>query len=91
MSDASEDPEKTPSTTEAEQRTEGMTIARGWLRVASISIFALLLAVVGLLQASGFVDLFPFGDGWTVQWLVFVLIAAILVGIELWTWRSRRL
>ena len=91
MSDPADDPEKTPSTTVEEQREEGKMLAKGWLRIASVSIFALLLTVVGLLQATGVIDLFPFGEGWTVQWLVFVLLAIVLVSVELWTWRSSRL
>lgn len=88
MSDSANDPEKTPSTTEEEQREEGKALAQGWLRVATVSIAALLLTVLGLLQATGLIDLFPFGEGWTVQWLVFVLIAVVLVSVELWTWKS---
>lgn len=90
MSDPAEDVEQTPATTEEEEREEGKVLAEGWLRVATVSIFALVLTVVGLLQASGFIDLFPFGEEWTLEWLVFVLLAAVLVGIELWTWRSDR-
>lgn len=90
MSDPGEDPEKTPSTTEEEQREEAEVLAKGWLRVATVSILATVLTVVGLLQASGLVDLFPFGEDWTVEWLVFVLLAALLVGIELWGWWSDR-
>lgn len=90
MSDSTRDPDKTPSTTEAEQREEGEVLAKGWIRVAGISILAVLLTVVGLLQATGYVDLFPFGEGWTIQWLVFVLLAVILVSIELWSWKSDR-
>lgn len=63
MSDSSRDPDKTPSTTEAEQREEAEVLGQGLVRVAGISIFAMLLAVVGLLQATGFVNLFPFGEG----------------------------
>lgn len=90
MSDSTKSPDQTPSTTEAEQQEEGEAVAQGLLRVAGVSIFALLLIVVGLLQATGQVDLFPFGDGWTIQWLVFVLLAVILVSIELWSWKSDR-
>lgn len=90
MSDPGEDPEKTPSTTEEEQREEAEVLAKGWLRVAAVSILATVLTVVGLLQASGLVDLFPFGEDWTVEWLVFVLLAVLLVGIELWGWWSDR-
>lgn len=91
MSESADDPEKTPSTTEAEQKEEGMVLAEGWIRIAAVSIAALLLTVLGLLQASGVIDLFPFGEGWTVQWLVFVVIALLLVSVGLWTWRSERL
>ncbi|MDZ5812643.1 hypothetical protein U4E84_14945 [Halorubrum sp. AD140] len=87
MSDSTEDPEKTPSTTEAEQREEGEVVAKGLIRTAAISIFSVLLLVVGLLQATGYVDLFPFGEG-IIQWLVFVLLGLILVSIGLWSWRS---
>ncbi len=91
MSESTDDPEKTPATTEDEQREEGETIAKGWLRVGAVSIFGMLLAVIGLMQATGLIDLFPFGEGWTYQWLVFVAIAAVVVAIEVWTWRSDKL
>lgn len=88
MSDPGENPEKTPSTTEEEQKEEGEIILQGALRTGIISIVSLLLIILGLMQATGMIDLFPFGSDWTVQWLVFVLIALVLVGIEVWSWRS---
>lgn len=88
MSDSATDPDETPSTTEAEQREEGEVVAKGLLRVAGISIVSTLFVVVGLLQATEYIDLFPFGDGWTVQWLVFVLLGLLLVSIEFWSWGS---
>lgn len=81
-----EELDRTPSTGEKEQREEAKVLAEGWLRAAAVSIFALLLIVVGLLQASGLVDLFPFGESWTVEWLVFVLLAVAVVAVEAWTW-----
>jgi Ni/Fe-hydrogenase subunit HybB-like protein len=88
MSDRGEDPEKTPSTTEEEQKEEAEILAQGTLRTGVVSIVALLLLVLGLMQATGMADPFPFGSDWTVEWLVFVLLAVVLVGIELWSWRS---
>ncbi|WP_123619456.1 hypothetical protein [Halorubrum sp. CSM-61] len=88
MSDKRNEPEKTPSTTEAEQREEGEVVAKGFIRVAAVSIVATILVVVGLLQATGLVSLFPFGEEWTVQWLVFVLLGVILVSVGLWSWKS---
>ena len=90
MSDSRRDPDKTPSTTKAEQREDGEALAQGLLRVGIVSIFAIVLTVVGLLQATGYVDLFPFGDGWTIQWLVFAFLGVVLVSIELWSWKSDR-
>lgn len=81
-----EELDHTPSTSEDVQREEAKVLAEGWLRVATVSIFAVLLTVVGLLQASGLVDLFPFGEGWTVEWLLFVVLAVALVAVEAWTW-----
>lgn len=90
MSDSTEDPDKRPSTTKEEQKEEGVVLMKGVVRIAGISIFATLLTVVGLLQATGLVDLFPFGEEWTVQWLVFVFLALVLVAVELWS-RSNRI
>lgn len=90
-SDHDEHPEKAPAQTEHDEREEGKTIATGWVRVGVVSIFATLLTVVALMQASGLIDVLPFGQDWTVEWLVLVLVAAVLVAVELWTWRSRRL
>ena len=88
MSDPGDDPEGTPSTTEAEQREEAAVLAQGTLRTALVSIVALLLIVLALMQATGLVDLIPLGDEWTLQWLVFLLAAAALVGVQVWSYRS---
>lgn len=87
MSETHDDPDKTPTTTEEEAKEEGRELFEGGLRVALISIVALVLTMVGFLQATGLVDLFPFGESWTYQWLVFVLLAIAVVAAELWTWR----
>lgn len=87
MAETHDDPDKTPTTTEEEAREEGKELVEGGLRVALVSIVAVALAAVGLLQATGLVDLFPFGGDWTYKWLVFVLLAAALATAELWTWR----
>jgi len=63
-------------------------VAKGFIRVAAVSIVATLLIVVGLLQATGLISLFPFGQEWTVQWLVFVLLGVVLVAVGIWSWRS---
>lgn len=88
MSDTTEDPDKRASTTEEEQREEGEVLFQGLVRVAVVSIFATVLIVVGLLQATGLIDLFPFGEEWTFQWLIFVLLALALLSAELWSWKS---
>lgn len=88
MSDKRNEPEKTPSTTESEQREEGEVVAKGFIRVAAVSIAGTLLIVIGLLQATGLGNLFPFGQEWTVEWLVFVLFGVILVSLVLWSWKS---
>lgn len=90
MTETHDDPDKTPTTSEEEAREEGKAMFQRGLRVALISIVSLLLATAGLLQATGLVDLFPFGGDWTYQWLVFVLLAAIIVAAEIWTWRTQR-
>lgn len=87
MTEGQNDPDQTPTTTEEEAKEEGKELFEGGLRVALVSIVALVLATVGLLQATGLVDLFPFGGDWTYQWLVFVLLAAVVVAAEIWTWR----
>ena len=88
MSDSTEDLDGTPTTSEENAEEEGKELAQGGVRVGAISILSLLLIVTGLLQATGVVDLFPFGSDWTVQWLVFVLLAFVLIGIEVWGWKS---
>ena len=88
MSDSSEDLDKTPTTSEEQAEEEGKELAQGVVRIGVISILSLLLITIGLLQATGVVDLFPFGEEWTVQWLVFILLGLILIGIEVWGWRS---
>lgn len=88
MSDSTEELDETPTMSEEKAEEEGKKLTQGLIRVAVVSILSLLLITTGLLQASGVVDLFPFGEGWTVQWLVFVLLALILIGIEVWGWKS---
>lgn len=87
MTETHDDPDQTPTTTEEEAREEGKELLEGGLRVALVSIAALTLAAVGLLQATGLVDLFPFGGDWTYEWAVFVLLAIVIVAAEAWTWR----
>ena len=94
MSDSTEDPDKTLTTSEEQaakegkEGKEGKELAQGGVRVGVISILSLLLIVIGLLQATGVIDLFPFGSGWTVQWSIFILLAFVLIGIEVWGWKS---
>lgn len=87
MTETTDDPDKTPTITEEEAREECTELLEGSLRVALVSIVGVALAAVGLLQATGLVDLFSFDVDWTYQWLVFVLLAAALVAAEVWTWR----
>ncbi len=90
MTTPEDDPDQHPTRTEEEAKDEAKVVAKGGVRIAAVSIFATLLTVIGLLQASGLIDLFPFGEGWTLQWLVFVVIAVFIVALELWSWSNRR-
>lgn len=86
-----EELDQMPSTSEEEQREEAKVLAEGWLGVTAVSIFAVLLIAVGLLQASGLVDLFPFGSNWTVEWFVLVALGMVVVAMVAWTWWNDRI
>ncbi|NKE36742.1 hypothetical protein GWG54_13125 [Natronococcus sp. JC468] len=85
------DREPTEKTTddrrEAERETKWM--ARNWIGVAVVSILALLVLVVGMMQATGLVDvLAPIADSGTGQWAAFGVLALVVLALAGWSWRA---
>lgn len=89
MTGPDEEPTQKPTHDKKEATEEGRWMARSWIAIAVVSILALLLVVVGLMQFTGLVDVFaPFADTQTGQWGAFAVLALIVVAIAAWGWRA---
>lgn len=91
MSDSRDEPTKTTTESREQAEEEGAWMAQNWLRIAVISILLLVVFVVGLMQSTGVVDLLaPIVDSDGGQWIVFGVLAAVVVAIGVWAWGSSR-
>jgi uncharacterized protein YqhQ len=89
MDEPNQEPTEKPTRDSQEAEQEGKWMARNWLGVAVISILTLLLLAVGLMQATGLIDVFaPVADSETGQWAAFGVLALIVVGIAAWSWSA---
>jgi uncharacterized protein YqhQ len=89
MDEPNQEPTEKPTHDSQEAEQEGKWMARNWLGVAVISILTLLLLAVGLMQATGLIDVFaPVADSETGQWAAFGVLALIVVGIAAWSWSA---
>ena len=85
----SEDPTETPTEDQQQAKSEGKTQAKNWIRIAVFATFGTFLLALGLLQATGMIDLLaPVVDSQTGQGLVFVVLAAIVFGLGAWSWST---
>ncbi|ELY94748.1 MULTISPECIES: hypothetical protein [Natrialba] len=83
------DPTEKPTRDAEEAKQEGEQMARNWIAVGVVSIFLLLLIVVGLMQATGLVDVFgPIAETQTQQWAAFAVLALIVVALAGWSWTT---
>ncbi|WP_049920201.1 hypothetical protein [Halobiforma nitratireducens] len=87
MSSPDEEPTENPTTERNEAEREGKWMGRNWLGIAAVSIFGLLLLALGLLQASGLVDVFaPIAETQTQQWAAFAVLVLLWIGLAGWSW-----
>ena len=86
---SSDDPTDTPTHDTEAARQEGAEMGRSWLQVAVVATFGTLLLALGLLQATGLVDLFaPIAGSEPTQWLVFVVLALVVAVVGAWSWKT---
>lgn len=85
----SEDPTETPTEDQQQAKAEGQVQAKNWVRIAVFATFGTFLLALGLLQATGMIELFaPVVDSQAGQGLVFVALAAIVFGLGAWSWST---
>jgi hypothetical protein len=78
-----------PTTDEEQAEKEATWMAKEWVTIATVSILGLLLFALGLMQATGLVDLLaPIVDTEGGQWLVFGVL--VLGAAALFVWGRRR-
>ncbi|THE65576.1 hypothetical protein D8Y22_07110 [Salinadaptatus halalkaliphilus] len=89
MSEPDREPPEGPTEDKVQAEHDGKQMARNWVGIAVVSILALLLLAVGLLQATGVVDVFaPIATTETQQWAAVGVLALIVVAIAGWSWSS---
>ncbi|RQG98994.1 hypothetical protein [Natrarchaeobius oligotrophus] len=89
MSEPDREPTETPTTDKQEAEQEGQRMARNWVGIAVVSILAMLLLVIAMMQATGLVDVFaPVATTETQQWGAFAVLAVIVVAIAGWSWKA---
>ncbi|APX96861.1 hypothetical protein [Natronorubrum daqingense] len=89
MSEPDREPTETPTTSKEEAEEEGQEMARNWIGIAVVSIFALLLIVIAAMQFTGVVDVFaPIADTEGQQWGVFFVLALIVLIVGGWSWKA---
>lgn len=86
MEEPDEDAIEEPTTSEEQAEREATWMMKEWTTIGTISILVLLVLVLGLMQATGLVDLVaPVADTEIGQWSVFVAIVLITLAIFVWS------
>lgn len=86
MEEPDEDAIEEPTTSEEQAEREATWMMKEWTTIGTISILVLLVVVLGLMQATGLVDLVaPVADTEIGQWSVFVAIVLITLTIFVWS------
>lgn len=89
MDEPDKEPTEKPTEDREEAEREGQWMARNWLGIAVVSILALLLLALGMMQATGLVDVFgPVADSETGQWAAFGVLALAVLALAGWSWRA---
>lgn len=87
MDEPDERPTESPTTSRDEAEREGKWMAENWIGVAVVSILALVVLVVGMMQWTGVVDVFaPVADSQVGQWAAFGVLALVVVALAAWSW-----
>lgn len=86
MEEPREESVEQPTQTEQDAREETAWMAKEGIGIALISIGFVLLLALGMMQATGLADFT--GESTAVQVGVFVLLAALLLGVFAWSRRG---
>ncbi|WP_408958426.1 hypothetical protein [Natrinema sp. 74] len=75
-----------PTTSGAQEADETAWMMKEGVAVGLISIIAVLVLALGLLQASGLVNILaPFAAGGLLQWAAFAVLVLVVLGAFAWT------
>lgn len=86
MEEPDEDAIEEPTTSEEQAEREATWMVKEWTGIATISILVLLILVLGLMQATGVVDLLaPIADTEIGQWAAFLVILLVVLAIFGWS------
>lgn len=89
MDEPDHEPTEKPTEDREEARQEGQWMARNWIGIAVVSILVLVLLAVGMMQATGLVDVFaPVADTQGGQWAAFGVLALVVLALAGWSWRA---
>ncbi|GAB3017534.1 hypothetical protein [Natronobiforma cellulositropha] len=85
------EPTETPAESREQAESEGAWMAQNWLRIAVVSILSLWLVALGIMQATGLIDVFaPVASTETGQWAAFGVLALVVIAIAVWSWLRPR-
>ncbi|QFU81406.1 hypothetical protein [Natronorubrum aibiense] len=89
MSEPDREPTETPTTDKSEAKADTKSMARNWLGIAVVSILALLVLTLGMLQWTGLVDVFaPIAETEGQQWGAFFVLALVVIVLGGWSWKA---
>ena len=89
MSEPDREPTEKPTNSKQEAEEEGQWMARNWIGIAVVSIFSLLLLMLGAMQFTGVIDIFaPIAETEGQQWGVFFVLALIVIIVGGWSWKA---
>ncbi|WP_331232484.1 hypothetical protein [Natronorarus salvus] len=89
MEEPDEEAVEEPTTSEEQAEREATWMAKEWASIGVISILAVVLVALALLQLTGVVDLLaPIADTEIGQWSAFAVLALVVLAIFLWSRRG---
>ncbi|QSW99798.1 hypothetical protein [Haloterrigena alkaliphila] len=89
MSEPDREPTEKPTTSKEEAESEGKWMARNGIAIGVVSILALVVLMIGAMQATGLVDvLAPFAETAGAQWGVFFVMALVVIILGGWSWKA---
>ncbi|MFC4989748.1 MULTISPECIES: hypothetical protein [Saliphagus] len=91
MSDSRDDPTETTTESREQAAEESAWMVQNSIRIGVFSILLVVVFTLGLMQATGLVDvLAPIADSETGQWIAFGVLAAAAAALGVWAWGSSR-